>query len=355
MFKSINDAGVYDQGLDKGATEIWFMRPGQSRDLGMGSKFLLKQALPLPSPDNLKGTHVLLGKIKEKDPNRIFALMQGENWSPNGEARNLVQRAGTDHTSMMQGDILKVGDRVLMIDQGMSFYDFKKGQKVHSSVTTAGRPLSKIKKTMAPHMWVVSRDPAGGYLVTIGDPKKSSSKIKQSFHGSDAKDELLYWAKYNIGKKVSEDHIIDQTGLKLAPTEYTQWHVENIMAASVTAALDDVAAELEKRGKRTLATQVDDVASELADFAAEGALDPEEVAVMVKTVEPVIKKHGGKVKSRGKGKLYWKVVFDSPETASAFHKEMFNLGVAATKNREGNTVPSTTVSHGKPIAWVDFS
>lgn len=273
MFKSINDAGVYDPGLDKGATEIWFMRPGQSRDLGEGSKFLLRESIPMPSPGNLKGTHVLLGKIKEKSPHRIFALMQGENWSPNGEARNLVQRAGTDHTSMMQGDILKVGNRVLMIDQGMSFYDFEKGKKVTSSAITA-RPLSKIKKTMAPHMWVISRDSAGGYIVTMGDPSKSSSKIKQSFHESDAKDELLRWVKYNIGKggKVAEDHVIDQTGLKIAPAEYTQWYVENIMSAAVTATLDDVADLLEKRGKRALAMQVDDVASDFAEFAESAKL-----------------------------------------------------------------------------------
>lgn len=147
-----------------------------------------------------------------------------------------------------------------------------------STTTIAGRPLSKIKKKMAPHFWVLSRDPAGGYLVTIGDPKKSSSKIKESFHGSDAKDELVLWAKYNIGKEVSEDHVIDQTGLGLAPAEYTQWYVENMMTASVTATLDDVAEALEQRGKRALATQVDDVSSEMSDFAqAAASLDRESI------------------------------------------------------------------------------
>jgi hypothetical protein len=144
-------------------------------------------------------------------------------------------------------------------------------------VATASRPLSKIKKTMAPHMWVISRDSAGGYIVTIGDPSKSSSKIKESFHESDAKDELVRWARYNIGKKVSEDHVIDQTGLKLAPAEYTQWYVENVMSAAVTATLDNVAETLEERGKRALAMEVDDVASDFAEGAKLSKNKPVEI------------------------------------------------------------------------------
>lgn len=35
-----------------------------------------------------------------------FWLLQGENWSPNGEARDFIREKGTDHTSMSVGDIL---------------------------------------------------------------------------------------------------------------------------------------------------------------------------------------------------------------------------------------------------------
>lgn len=38
--------------------------------------------------------------------------MQGEVWSPNGEARPLIRRAGLHHTSMSVGDIARDQDGV---------------------------------------------------------------------------------------------------------------------------------------------------------------------------------------------------------------------------------------------------
>lgn len=35
----------------------------------------------------------------------LFTKMQGEVWSPNGEARELIRNAGCDHTSMSVGDV----------------------------------------------------------------------------------------------------------------------------------------------------------------------------------------------------------------------------------------------------------
>jgi hypothetical protein len=39
-----------------------------------------------------------------------FWQMQGENWSPNGEARPLIQSLGLSHTSMMVGDVIQDED-----------------------------------------------------------------------------------------------------------------------------------------------------------------------------------------------------------------------------------------------------
>lgn len=36
---------------------------------------------------------------------QIFSFMQGENWSPNGEARPYIESLDLDHTSMSVGDI----------------------------------------------------------------------------------------------------------------------------------------------------------------------------------------------------------------------------------------------------------
>lgn len=37
--------------------------------------------------------------------------MQGENWSPNGEARSLIEEKGLIHTSMSMGDIVQIDKR----------------------------------------------------------------------------------------------------------------------------------------------------------------------------------------------------------------------------------------------------
>jgi hypothetical protein len=36
----------------------------------------------------------------------VFTKMQGEIWSPNGEARELIQSKGLSHTSMSVGDLV---------------------------------------------------------------------------------------------------------------------------------------------------------------------------------------------------------------------------------------------------------
>jgi len=103
-------------------TTIWYMKPGMSRDLGMGSEFLLKHNIPLPDPRNLKKTHTQLGTISERNTDRIFEMMQGENWSPGGEARSLIRRLGLVHTSMSVGDVIALGNKYFMVDRLGDFY-----------------------------------------------------------------------------------------------------------------------------------------------------------------------------------------------------------------------------------------
>jgi hypothetical protein len=42
---------------------------------------------------------------------KIYRNMQGENWSPNGEAREYIQAVGLNHTSMSTGDIVHYQNR----------------------------------------------------------------------------------------------------------------------------------------------------------------------------------------------------------------------------------------------------
>jgi hypothetical protein len=64
--------------------EIWYMKPAH---FGTGIR-----GGYLPNPRALTHTHELL-KVLELDGglNDVFTAMQGEVWSPNGEARELIR------------------------------------------------------------------------------------------------------------------------------------------------------------------------------------------------------------------------------------------------------------------------
>ena len=86
-----------------------------SRDLCMGYEWCKKNNCQ-PDPKNLDKTHIHLIDLEEMDKEDIFHHMQGEVWSPKGEARPIIQAAGVHHTSMSVGDIIKQGDKVYMVD-----------------------------------------------------------------------------------------------------------------------------------------------------------------------------------------------------------------------------------------------
>jgi hypothetical protein len=114
-YRTLNDAAHLHPGLAKGKTEIWYMRKESFRDFIMGPKWVEKQGL-MPTTDTLEKTHILLGSVKERDMEQIFHWMQGEMWSPEGEARGLIQNKRLSHTSMSMGDIVKIGDTMHMVD-----------------------------------------------------------------------------------------------------------------------------------------------------------------------------------------------------------------------------------------------
>lgn len=87
------------------------------RDLRFDLEFTLKHNEINSVNDIVEGNYVSLGKIKtRKGPEGMFALMQGENWSPQGEAREFIQGKGLHHTSMSIGDIIKAGGKHYYVD-----------------------------------------------------------------------------------------------------------------------------------------------------------------------------------------------------------------------------------------------
>ena len=67
---------------------------------------------PLLTVSRLPDTHVHLTTIQAQNRADAWLQMQGENWSPHGEARPLIEMLDLTHTSMSVGDVLRDEDGV---------------------------------------------------------------------------------------------------------------------------------------------------------------------------------------------------------------------------------------------------
>lgn len=111
-------AGRIDARYGTGTTVIWYTRPEFGRDFRMGVEFLREKNL-VPDPclvGAIERTHVALGYIDLDDLDLIYAMMQGERWSPTGGARGFIKELGLHHTSMTVGDIIQMGSKFWMVD-----------------------------------------------------------------------------------------------------------------------------------------------------------------------------------------------------------------------------------------------
>ena len=64
------------------------------------------------SVELLPVTHRFVCELEVPRKENVFAQMQGEVWSPNGEARELIASLGLHHTSMSIGDVVQDGNGV---------------------------------------------------------------------------------------------------------------------------------------------------------------------------------------------------------------------------------------------------
>ena len=63
---------------------------------------------PRPEVETIKklSDYTYLMTLMAGDMEEIFYYLQGEMWSPEGEARDLISELGLEHTSISVGDIL---------------------------------------------------------------------------------------------------------------------------------------------------------------------------------------------------------------------------------------------------------
>jgi hypothetical protein len=62
---------------------------------------------PVLTVSRLQTSHVHLCGIEAVNLDFVFRRMQGETWSPSGEARPLLEKLGLTHTSMSVGDAIR--------------------------------------------------------------------------------------------------------------------------------------------------------------------------------------------------------------------------------------------------------
>lgn len=60
------------------------------------------------SVEKLEKTHVFLYEVLATSLEDVYWQLQGENWSPQGEARPFIERLGLRHTSLNSGDVVQV-------------------------------------------------------------------------------------------------------------------------------------------------------------------------------------------------------------------------------------------------------
>jgi len=108
-YKTLNDAAVrYPVScarLKDGSVEVWYMKDAFSTDGFMGYKHLASIGR-LPTLKTLPDSHICLGRIDERNLEVACAILQSENWSPHGEANELIRKLRLTHTTMSIGDIL---------------------------------------------------------------------------------------------------------------------------------------------------------------------------------------------------------------------------------------------------------
>ena len=96
--------------------DVFYMRPDFIKNGLLGYKYCKLQN-KVPDPKALGVTHTYVKMLEAESLDDVFHKMLGEVWSPNGEARPLMEYLGLNHTSMCVGDVVVSEDGIAhMVD-----------------------------------------------------------------------------------------------------------------------------------------------------------------------------------------------------------------------------------------------
>lgn len=123
-FKSLTDSIAISNLVNANGNdvEIFYLDKANysdlTRDLTFSLSFALKNGHDLGDVKQLiENNYISLGQFKTNaDCEDIYDVMQGENWSPLGEARDLIEKKRLCHTSMSVGDVVRVNDQYMFVD-----------------------------------------------------------------------------------------------------------------------------------------------------------------------------------------------------------------------------------------------
>jgi len=116
QYVSLRDASSIDPRYGHGGGKVWYARPEFARESRMGHRWLRERGL-LPTAGTLRRYYALVGVLDTASPEEAYGLMQGERWSPEGQARSLITWLGLSHTTMGVGDIFEKGGQLYLADR----------------------------------------------------------------------------------------------------------------------------------------------------------------------------------------------------------------------------------------------
>jgi len=139
MYRSLQDAAdvTGDDRYGSGRTQIFYFNKRLFSKFSRGTRGLDLNAV-LADLDN---THTRIGRVNETDLSEIFNMMQGEVWSPNGEANTMPAMSKTGHTSMSMGDVIMLPNGSIYMVDFSGFTNLNDGSKKMASrnVTASDR------------------------------------------------------------------------------------------------------------------------------------------------------------------------------------------------------------------------
>lgn len=119
MYRTLNDAARINPIFAVGSkVKIWFVKSGMTRDLCDGVIKARDYGVYVDL-NNLEATHALLGECAGHEhilPGELVIALQGERWSPTGEAWDLIESKSLSHTTFMRGDIIQIDDKFYTIE-----------------------------------------------------------------------------------------------------------------------------------------------------------------------------------------------------------------------------------------------